>query len=265
MQKVQLYLVTNRIRVVADRTGSYLEYKQVYQKKIKLYKGATNTIEFDMRNSEQRRIDINGKTLLVSFYDSEHQMLFQGRALPASNKHGIFILEVTDSETEMLEPQMLRASALLESQSGTQMVYSDDQHGLLFEVELLDGYNDRGAETEVIDTINLFNYEYDRKTFVSEIGIFGNKVNSDHSSRPVSAITVDLQGTYSGVVTVEATSTMSTAFGVKWIKLPDWDLSQESQKTYSGEYRFVRFSYPKYTDQNYTTLTGTIDRVYIRN
>lgn len=265
MQKVQLYLVTNRIRVVADRTASYLEYKQVYQKKIKLYKGATNTIEFDMRNSEQRRIDINGKTLLVSFYDSEHQMLFQGRALPAAGKHGIFLLDVTDSETELLEPQQLRASALLETQDGDQMVYSDDQHGLLFEAELLDGYNDRGADTDIIDTLNLFNYEYDRKSFVSEIGIFGNRINNDHSSKPVASITVEMQGTYTGIVTVEATNTMSTAFGIKWTKLADWDISQESQKTYSGEYRFVRFIYPKYADQNYTILTGTIDRVLIRN
>lgn len=265
MQKVQLYLLPNRIKVVVDQAGSYTEFKQVYQKKIKIYKGITNKIEFDVRNNEQRRIDSAGKALLVEFYDTDHKKLFQGRALPAQGKNGIFILEVTDTETEMVDPQMLRASALLEQGEETQLIFSDDQHGLLFEAELFDGYNDRGAELEVVDVVKLFNYEFDRKSYVSEIGIFGSKINNDFSTRPASSITVDMQGTFNGVITVEATDVMSTAYGVKWTRLPDWDLAQESQKVFSGEYRFVRFIYPKYSDPNYTELTGTIDKINIRN
>lgn len=265
MQKVQLYLLPNRIKLVTDQVGSYTEFKQVYQKKIKIYKGITNKIEFDVRNNEQRRIDSVNKELLIEFYDTEHRKLFQGKALPAAGKHGIFLLEVTDTETEMIDPQMLKASALLEHGDDSQMVFSDDQHGLLFEAELLDGYNDRGGEMEIVDVIKLFNYEYDRKSYVSEIGIFGNRINNDYSTRPAASITVDMQGSFNGVITVEATDVMSTAYGVKWTRLPDWDLAQESQKVFSGEYRFVRFIYPKYSDENYTELTGTIDKINIRN
>lgn len=265
MQKIQLYLLPNTIKVVVDQVGSITEFKKVYQKKIKIYKGADNILEFDIRNNEQRRVDTLHKTLLIDFYDLEHMKLFSVRALPAAGKHGIMLATIGQHETAMVEPQQLRMSALLETATGNTMTYSDDHFGLLVDAELYDGYNSKHQSYEIIDTLNTFNYEYDRKSYVSEIGRFGTRINNDLSSGMTNVVTVEYQGSFQGSITVEATNVMSTSFGIKWTALQEWDVTLDSQRTYTGEYRFIRFIYPKYSDADYTVLTGNIDKILIRN
>ena len=237
----------------------------MYQRKIKLYKGTDNDIEIEVRNSEQRRTDVQNNTLLINFYDSEHQKVISTRALPAFGKHGIMVAKITEQELEILTPQHLSAVALLESQNSTALAYSGADFDLAFSVEIIDGFNDSHPPLSVIDTLTTFNYEFDRKSYVSEIGRFGTRINDDLSSDPISTVTVEYQGDFQGIITVEATNTMSTAYGIKWTKLQDWDVAQENQKVYSGDFRFLRFVYPKYRDINYTQLTGNIDKIFIRN
>lgn len=265
MQKIQLYLLPNRIKVVVDQAGFNTEFRQVYQRKMKIYKGADNVIEFDLRNSEQKRVDVFGKILFVDFYDTDRKKLFSVSATPAVGKHGIMTATVSNADTELIEAQPLHASALLSDAETDTIVYSDDQFGLHFDVDLLDGYNSRYGENDVVDTLETFNYEYDRRSYVSEIGIFGQRFNHDYSTKAAAQITVEYQGDFQGIIKVQATKSMSTAYGIKWTDLEEWDVLLENQKIYTGDYRFVRFIYPKYTDDNYQTTTGNIDRIIIRN
>jgi hypothetical protein len=265
MQKIQLYLLPIRIKVVVDQDGANTEFRQVYQKTIKLYKGIDNKVEFDLRNSEQKRVDVFGKSLIVDFFDLERKKLFSVRALPAPAKSGIMVADISSLETELLEPQKLTGTALLESEEEDTIVYADTQFGLSFSVELLDGYNSRYGDSDIVDTLDTFNYEFDRKAYVSEIGMFGQKFNHDYSTKPDASITVEYQGDFRGIMRVEATNTMSTAYGVRWTDLGEWDTTLENQKIFVGEYKFIRFIAPKYTDDTYQTLTGTVDRIIIRN
>jgi hypothetical protein len=59
MQKISTYLYKNRYQLVADLAGFLTEYKIVYQRQIKVYKGIDNTIEFDIKNADQKRIDLS--------------------------------------------------------------------------------------------------------------------------------------------------------------------------------------------------------------
>ena len=265
MQKIQLYLLPNRIKVVVDQAGTNTEFRQVYQRKMKIYKGADNVIEFDVRNSEQKRIDLLGKILFVDFYDTDRKRLFSVSAIPAPGKHGIMTATVTKEEIELIEAQPLHASALLSSAESDVIVYSDDQFGLYFEVDLLDGYNSKYGEMDIVDTLETFNYEFDRRAYVSEIGIFGQRFNHDYSTKSTAQITVEYQGDFQGIIKVQVTKIMSTAYGIRWTDLEDWDVALENQKIYTGDYRFIRFIYPKYTDDNYQTTTGNIDKIIIRN
>jgi hypothetical protein len=247
MQKIQLYLLSNRIKLVVDQTSTTTEFNQVYTRKIKIYKGATNTIEFDIRNDDQRRVDVVNSTLAVAFYDTDHKKLFETTAESVAGKHGIMRAEIDSNTLQDLSPQPLRASALLNSGTNQRMTYADDQYGLLFEAELLDGYNDKQGQNDIIDVLRTFNYEFDKNMFVSEIGRFGTRLNDDAVINTeigaVSTITVEYQGSFRGTIFVEATASMSTAFGSKWTRLEDWDITLDSQRNYTGAYRFVRFLY----------------------
>ena len=58
MQKISSYLYPNRIQLLADLASFNVEYTNVYQRIVKIYNGIDNTIEFDIKNADQKRIDL---------------------------------------------------------------------------------------------------------------------------------------------------------------------------------------------------------------
>ena len=62
MQKISTYLYPNRIELLADLAGFTTEYTNVYQRTLKIYNGIDNTLEFDMKNADQKRIDLSTLT-----------------------------------------------------------------------------------------------------------------------------------------------------------------------------------------------------------
>lgn len=60
MQKIQSYLYPNRITIIADLAGFTTEYRKVYARTVKIYGGIDNTIQFEVLNADQKRIDITG-------------------------------------------------------------------------------------------------------------------------------------------------------------------------------------------------------------
>ena len=76
MQKIQSYLYPNRIIVTIDLAGFTTEYKNVYQRNVKIYKGISNVIEFDFKNADQKRIDLTTLTSIsLNIMDSEGNKL----------------------------------------------------------------------------------------------------------------------------------------------------------------------------------------------
>lgn len=79
MQKISTYLYPNRIELLADLAGFTVEYTNVYQRNIKIYNGIDNVLEFDIKNADQKRIDLSTLTQIeLNIMDA------QGNALPNS-------------------------------------------------------------------------------------------------------------------------------------------------------------------------------------
>jgi len=79
MQKVQSYLYPNRIILLADLAGFTVENKVPYTRTVKIYQGIDNVIEFDIQNSDQKRIDLS------TLSDIEVNVMdMSGNALPSS-------------------------------------------------------------------------------------------------------------------------------------------------------------------------------------
>ena len=58
MQKISSYLYPNRIQLLANLASFNVEYTNVYQRTIKIYKGVDNVLEFDIKNADQKRLDL---------------------------------------------------------------------------------------------------------------------------------------------------------------------------------------------------------------
>lgn len=244
MHKIQLYLVPNKITVTTDVVGYTTEYRQVYQRKIKLHKGIDNAIEFEVKNAEQRRESVVGWQIVVKFIDSSKRSLFTVTGEPIASKPGIMSVVIPKSVLDSIDPQMLVAAAYLTDGTRERILYADSQFDVLAHVEVLDAYN---TVTESVEELTVFNYEYDRKEFVSEIGRFGWSVNPDNVATAVRSINVSFVGDYEGTILVEVTKDKSTAFGTKWTRLSPWDVLAEPAKTYPSNqsevdnWNFIRF------------------------
>jgi hypothetical protein len=269
MQKIQFYLVPNRITVTTDVAGYNTEFRQVYQRQIKLYKGIDNTIELDIRNSDQRKTAVAGYTAELQFFDSEHKVLFTATGTTI----GVGLMSVTVlAETIVnLQPQMLKVAAKLVSSSNQLPLYTDSQFGVLGSVEVLNGYNQ--LRSDIIDEARVFNFEYDKLTFTSEIMTFGSELNEDYNAPELKAINVYFfpknGDAFSGEVVIEATNDKSTAFGSKWTTVSTYSIpevydAEIEYATVIGNYRYIRIVYPKFRPDG-TTRTGHLDKVQIKS
>jgi len=244
MQKIQFYLVPNRITVTTDRVGFNTEFRQVYQRKLKLYKGIDNTIQLDIRNSEQRKEDVSGYTADILFFDTAHKKLFEVSAAPIASQPGQMSVVIDQDTLATVDPQNLLMAARLTKTvamvTTESPLYIDGQFELVGHVQLLDGFNEKLDDE--LEELTVFNYEYDSKEYISEIGRFGTSMNDDHATSP-RTVTVDFTGAFEGIMVVEATKDKSTAFGTTWERLADWDVVATPSRDYTGDYRFIRFRY----------------------
>lgn len=82
MQKISSYLYPNRIILTADLAGFITEYKNVYQRTVKIYQGVDNILEFDIKNADQKRIELSISPVISDI--RLNVMDSQGNALPNS-------------------------------------------------------------------------------------------------------------------------------------------------------------------------------------
>jgi len=240
MQKISFYLLPNRIKVTTDVAGFTTELRQVYQRKFKIYKGIDNTIEFEVRNGDNRKDNIAGYSLVVKFFDQLRKNVFTVEGSPIAGKPGLMSAVVTKDLIASLDPQMLTVAAFLRSDTEERLLYSDADFNLTITADLVDGFNEIEDFTE---ELTVFNYEFDRKAYISEIGNFGTLINDDYSTAPARAMIAEVPpGPYNGIIQVFATRDKSTASSVTWTQLENWDVAESRSKTYEGDYRFVKFS-----------------------
>lgn len=271
MQKLSFYLVPNRISVTTDMisNGYTTENRQVYQRKLKLYKGIDNTIELEIKASDQRRQDVVGYTAVIRFFDRDRKNLFTVLGDPVLSKTGLMSVTIHASVLENIDPQLLSLVASLRNTNNVEtIIYADSQFGVEGSVELFDGYNEASP---VVDTVKTFIYDMGTKDWVSEIVDFGTKLNDDYSTYPTSSalisVETNLTTPYSGNITVEATDDKSLALGNRWTNIGVIPLEDfATGKRFSGEWRFVRFRYPKWVDAvTQTTSTGIVDKIVVSN
>ncbi len=138
MQKIITYSYKNRIQLLADLAGFNVEYTNVYQRNVKIYNGIDNTLEFDIKNADQKRID------LASFSSiSLNIMDVSGNGLPNSpytviptSLKGIAAVTIPSQDLVGLTPQSLEYSVTAMKGTEAVILYSDSLFGAIGMLEL---------------------------------------------------------------------------------------------------------------------------------
>jgi hypothetical protein len=167
MQKISSYLYPNRIELLIDLAGFTVEFTSVYQRNIKLYNGIDNTIEFDIKNADQKRIDLTTLSVIEL-----NIMDVSGNALPNSpyavfpivDKKGIAKVTIPQEDLTDLTPQFLTYSVSAVKDGSDVMLYADTKFGAVGTIELIG------------NAMPTFRNETVYNTFTGEIDFMGNVV-----------------------------------------------------------------------------------------
>lgn len=112
MQLIPRYLYKNQIDVISNDTGFVVEYRPVYSRQLKVYKGVDNKIQFRMLNADQKPIRIFGTIIDFEAFDDEKDQVLKYEATiiddgsTASTK-GLFYITIPENDLLNIPSQYL--------------------------------------------------------------------------------------------------------------------------------------------------------------
>ena len=269
MQKISTYLYPNRIQLLADLAGFNVEYTNVYQRTVKIYSGVDNTIEFDIKNADQKRIDLTTLTSIVM-----HVADATGKALECSPYtvtptaiKGIATVVIPALDMEILQGQFLRYSVVAKKGTADVILYADSRFGAFGQLELIKSIVPYHARP-----VQIFN------SFTGEIDLVGNVIN--HTSAipatfyeaditPALQFTIEMTG-FIGRIWLMGTdhSTISVeAFRHSTELLTQTYISANSQTLVWSNVDVANFKYFRiyYQGDNPLTPTGSVNRILVNS
>ena len=168
MQKISSYLYPNRVELLADLAGFSVEFTNVYQRNIKIYNSIDNTIEFDIKNADQKRIDLTALTTIkMHIMDATSKALSSSPyTVVATAIKGIAKVIIPRDDLICLSDQYLYYSVTAKKGTEDVILYTDSRFGAVGKIELINNvipWTSRPVE--------IYN------SFVGEIDLLGNVIN----------------------------------------------------------------------------------------
>ena len=266
MQKISSYLYSNRIPVNLDLTTSPMEWRIVYQRNVKIYKGYDNVIELDIKNAEQRRFDVSSLTLKCLVMDELGQEIYTAPVVHTAVV-GISKFTIPKAELDYLEPQFLRYVVYKQNNDGTRnVIYGDTQFGASGQMDLLDTAQVIVPAPKIIDTFNyLHSTVDDTKTYYSE----AVEVNPQNDIREDTEINLEFWcESIVAEIRVQITTDQIISTATNWETIEVFSVASTTNrvfKTYNSITDFSNnISWLRVTYELLGNNTGKIDRVIVR-
>lgn len=129
MQLTPRYLVKNKTNIIANEAGFITEYRSVYTRQIKIFKGIDNVLEFRVLNADQKPVDIQNYTPVIMIFDENQNLVIQHDCtvldIGTTETKGKCKVTVTENDMLNLKQQYLSYSIHLNSSIGNTLTYSD--------------------------------------------------------------------------------------------------------------------------------------------
>jgi hypothetical protein len=151
MQKISSYLYPNRIQLLTnlddESNNNQVEWRIVYQRTIKIYKGIDNVLEIDVKNNDQKRISLAGKQIYMVIFDQANNEVHRYLAnnLEDDSSHagrGLARINIMGTDLENLIPQSFSFVVYMHNEDATlEILYGDSKYGARGTIDLLNGIN----------------------------------------------------------------------------------------------------------------------------
>ena len=132
MQLTPRYLVNNKTTLIANDAGFITEYRTVYQRHIKVYRGIDNVLQFKILNHDQKPVDITTKTPKFVVFDANKQMIIERDATVtddgSTTTRGNCKVTVTENDLLNVKQQYLRYNIYLVDSANNKTITYVDSH-----------------------------------------------------------------------------------------------------------------------------------------
>ena len=277
MQKISSYLYPNRIELLADVAGFTTEYTNVYQKTVKIYKGVNNVIELDVKNADQKRINIATSidNLRVNVMDASSNSVgvYEVSVYPQDGpQKGLAYFTIDAASLSGLDHQFLRYSVTHTVAGQPQVLYGDTRFGAIGTIELVGGAMPSVRNDRVF------------KDFTAEINLEGLPVSKSsaipatfYEAEKTTELTFEIAYTgFKGIIWIEGTtqSTVTTEAFKPEVRLHEFsELTSATSGTFThtmtiGDYKYFRVRFQNSKREDVTTenpmgLTGKVDSITV--
>ena len=275
MQQIYAYLYRNQLDIFTNYNQSWTQerYRKVYNRNTKIYRNVDNTLDFQIRNGDEKAISTGTQSLVFNLISRETEdLVLQKDCIAVDSTIGRFQVNITETDMYNLELGYYDFSLVLETRNtvdsttyevtGRQNLFIDDQYGALGTIEVygnVTGEIKSSLEIKDFKEVNPAAVgEEDPKRFIS--GLIDGKplLNRAGSTHSFQYYMTD----YTGSVEIEA-SLEEGAAPYNWITLDTQEYTAQSlndSKTITGKYNWFRIVYTPDADNN----TGTFDKLLYR-
>jgi hypothetical protein len=270
MQKISSYLYPNKINVVVADPIFSVRWNIVYQNRVKIYQGVDNVLTIDVKNSDQKRIDISDMNLEMAIMDVAGKGVTTA-AVETSDNLGLGTVNITADLLSNVSPQFLNFTIYRINEDETKTVlYADTQFGAKGSMELVGSAV--AIETPIRkitrwapitdDTVHPWAVEY----FSDAVEI---KKPNHLTIEDDETIIFDLElNQLVGKATIQFTKDTVISSSTEWITLIELSVNLDTPSTlrqqffypdYNREWAWARVNYVRANNN-----TGTIDKVIVR-
>jgi len=258
MQLTPRYLATDKTNLVANlANGSTTEYRKVYEKNLKVYRGIDNVLTFVIKNNDQKPISIlNTYTpKFVAYDENEVQVVAKDGTIKETSTpsfKGQFTVNLTANDLLSLDDQFLSYAVYLvkNSDNSDVITYANSHFEMTGTIELhkeaFPGPKDSYSVTQFTET--------ETDTFVSEIISAEPALNGNEALHTAVFYSTD----FAGDITVQVS--LENQNPTNWVDIATETLANPTQPTpinFNGVFNYLR--------AKYTKTSGSIDKVLVRN
>ena len=263
MQLTPRYLVDNRITIIANDAGFITEYRPVYHRHVKIFKGIDNKLTFRALNADSKPIDISNYTTKFVAYDENKRLVIEHTGTlvtgdDSAASRGLFNVTITENDLLNIDAQYLSYNVyLVDSNNEKTLTYSNshfDGCGTLY----LDDCQFPGP-AKTTSVTNFSEVNGDAGIFVTESIDAQPAINGNEALHTAVFYTNE----FAGDVIIEGTLENQVTNDTAWaeLKTVSFDGSSEDEPVpanFNGVISYIRF-------KTTTNPSNKITKILIRN
>jgi len=238
MQLIPRYLYKNKVDIISNDVGFVTEYRPVYSRQIKIYKGIDNVLDFKLLNADQKPIiTIGSYTIKFQAFDETNALIIEHNCTVVNASKGLFKVTITDNDLLNVKQQYLSYNIhLVDANGAAALTYSSshfENKGVIYvSSEAFPGPRETYSVTAFTQDDTIWNSE----TLTAEPGINGN--DALHTA-------VVYSDSYVGDIVVQATLDNQVIGTTNWADVATITLAgTETEPTavnFNGVYSYLRF------------------------